>query len=257
MIARAHLAALLRWIARHHRDLVALFFFLVLYPRFTNEGHVTPASRWWPALTGAWAVLGALGVVANALKLHTLDGPIREAGLQAEVRAPALRFLAGTVALPLLLLLPLFMGLGEKRVGGWYGPIYLVVAAGAWLAVTRFGRGAERPAAPRWRARLATALLVLFELHVYTLFLESLWVADPGFTVTVRSVFVGALPMSVLFALLLLPATIGFYVERCVRHRSAAVAGGWLWLEFLIFRYLPTFALFYLEQHGLRLPWIR
>jgi hypothetical protein len=247
---------MIRFLKRRHRDLAALAFLLVVYPQLTNEAHLSndsPTLRW---VLVFWFVMAVVGIAATVIKLRALEPTIGERKAEQAVKAPANRFLAAMMALPLVVEMPLFMLLGEDSMESWIGPVHMVLGVALWITLTQLGRKGGRAPLPRWLARSATVALILFELHLYTIFLESLWITDQSFHVTLRTLFVLLIPMVGLFYLLFLPATIGFYIEECTRRGSAALAGGVLLLRFVFYRYLPTYLVLYLEGRGLRLPWI-
>lgn len=247
-----------RFLRKHYRDVACLAYLLLVYPQMANASNLTPGSPAFHWISALWLLISLAGVAATAIKLRSLDPEIKKYNLQREVSAPAQRFLAGFIALPLMITMPIFMVLGPAGFESWLGPTHLSLGVVSWMLLLRFGRGkGPDPAFPdRWLGSVATVVLLLFELHLYTIFLESLAMADEGFRISMRSLLVLLLPMTGLYFLLFLPATIGFYIEECVRRRSPGMAAGVLWLKFAVYRFLPVYLLSYLEGRGLRLPWI-
>ncbi len=247
-----------RYLRHHYRDVAALAYLLLVYPQMTNASHLTPESPAMNWISALWLVISLAGVAATIIKLRSLDPEIKKYNLESEVRAPAQRFLAGFIALPLMITMPIFMVLGPAGFESWLGPTHMSIGVVIWILLLQFGRGKSKGMADqdKWLTHMATVVLVLFELHLYTIFLESLSMADEGFRISMRSMLIVLLPMTGLFFMLFLPATIGFYIKECVRHRSRAIALAMLWLKFVVYRFLPVYLLSYLEGRGLRLPWI-
>ena len=118
---------------RYYRDLTVLVFFLFVYPQLTNESHFSMESKYMVPLSIFWLLMGIVGVVANILKLATLDSAIHEKKLQAEVKATACRFLAGWVALPLIVTLPIFVLVDQDDPPWWVGGIFIVLGFVLWI----------------------------------------------------------------------------------------------------------------------------
>jgi hypothetical protein len=245
-----------RYLRRSYRDVAALVFFLFVYPQLINEAHFSMESESWVLLCGFWFALALLGAGANVAKLGTLDSKINELKLHKEVKVQAIRFLAGWIALPLMILLPVFIWLDPDDHEALLGCSFMVLGLVLWLLVLNFGTGSKRPPTSKQTATVATVVLIFFELFLYTMFLESMWMTERSATMTIGLMFKLAIPMSVLYFLLFLPATIGFYIEAIVRHRSHALGIFVMWGRFVFYRYLPCYFVFYLEDRGINLPWI-
>jgi hypothetical protein len=244
-----------RWLGRHYRDLAGWLFVLVVYPLLTAAGHATPDSPHFGALAGALLVLMLAGVVGNVLKLRSLDPAIAASRMQDRVSCQPMRFLAGLVALPTLLLWPAGAYFG-KAAPNIIGTGYLILAPAMWASISHYGRGTDASPSGRIPGIVGTALLLLFEFTIYSLFLEIFWASGGIPEVSLALLLFMIVPMSLLFFLLLLPATIGFYIEEVLTQRSWKAAQWRLWSGFVLHRYLPAFGLFYLEGHDIELPWV-
>jgi hypothetical protein len=241
----------------YYRDLTAVVFFVFVYPQLTNESHMSFESKYFVLLCIFWIFMAVVGVVANILKLSTLDHEIHEKKLQKEVKATACRFLAGWISLPLMVLLPIFLLLGPNEPPMWFGGIFIILGLVLWIVFLNVGKGTESERQPRLRTIIiSNVLLIFFELFVYTIFLESLWMNEGVGIQSIGTLIKLALPMSLLFCMLFLPATIGFYIEATVHHGSRALAFIVLLFRFLVFRYLPVFGLVFFEQHNIHFPWV-
>jgi len=248
-----------RLLKKYYRDLTALGYLFFLYPLFSRVADFSPESKEWGLVVGLWLLIAVAGAVANVVKIRALGPEIEEHKLQKVVQSQGMRFMAGLIALPLMIVLPVFIwweSSHETTTPDWaLGVPYLIIGGILWLLLDPTAGVGRKAARSRNPARLATAALVVFELFVYTVFLEGLGSGDAGFHVSLTSIVILVFPTSALFFLLFLPSTIGFYVEATVRYRSAGVAAGVLWLRFILTRYLPVYVLFYLEGQGWRLPW--
>lgn len=240
----------------HYRDIVGWLFMLVVYPLLTVAGYARPGSESFRAMALLLFALILAGVVGNLLKLRSLDPAIVATGGEDQVQCYATRFLAGLVALPVLLIWPPMGYFGDAGVNV-IGPIYLVLAPMLWALILHYGKGKSGAAPNRLLGRLGGGLLLLFEFTMYALFLDIFWASDPYFHLTFSALLIIAIPMTGLFFLMFLPATIGFYVEEIIATRSWKIAAFRLWYRFLLHRYLPAFGVFYLEQRGVELPWVK
>lgn len=244
------------YLRRSYRDVTALVFFLFVYPQLINESHFSMESESWGLLCGFWFALALLGAGANLVKLGTLDEKINELKLHKEVKTQAIRFLAGWIALPLLILLPVFLWFDPDDHEALLGGSFITLGLVLWLLLLNLGTGSKGPSISKQTATVATVVLIFFELFIYTVFLESLWMAERSATMTIGLMFTLAIPISLLYFLLILPATIGFYVETIVKHRSHGLGLMVMWGRFIFYRFIPCNLVFYLEDHGIKLPWI-
>lgn len=246
---------MMRWATAYYRELITLGFLLFLYPQLTDRKNLIPDSPGFAWFHLLWIGMGLIGIAGNILKLRSLDPAIRDRRLLRQVTATPTRFLAGFIALPLMLFLPVFILVGEKNAETGLAVGFLLLGLVIWVLLLQSGSGRRREQPARRTVLLGNGLLILFELFLYTLFLESIWLAEEDFHITLFALVTLVLPMTGLFFLLFLPATIGFYIEECVRSGSWKVAAARQWFKFAVFRYLPTYTLFYMESHGYRFPW--
>jgi hypothetical protein len=248
--------SLVSLLGRHYRDFAAVAFLLFVYPQLTNESHFSEESAYWNWLSGFCLFMGILGAMANVIKLRTLDSEIHGKKLQALVKAPILRFLSGLIALPLLITIPIVFLLRTNDPPSWIGGIFMGTGVVLWMFFFNVGIGAARPAPCKGTVITVNVLLIFYELFIYTIFLESLWMGEVVDVQSLSVLFILAVPMALLFCMLFLPATVGFYIEAVVGYGSHWRAFFVLLYRFMVFRYLPVFGLVYLEQQEIRLPWV-
>lgn len=234
-----------KWLAllgRYYRDIAAVLFFLLIYPillhpRFYQGGHKTLASLYF--------LLSLLGFLGNGLVLWQADVRMQKP-LKPSLRP--FRFLGGFIALPVFSLFGLMM-LWEPPVSDakFIGSYILFCCLSGWI-VWSFGFGTPKKGQPKAHPQLhmvGTIALLLYELTLYTLFLETMPRNEAHLYITLRTLLILIIPMTLLYLLLFLPATLGFLVEDCMRYgdwRKALARG---YLRFIFYRYLPAYLALY------------
>jgi len=242
-------SSLLRFMERHYQDIVTTAFILLVYPLLTSKNNLSPQSTYWNLVCGLWFLMGIVGIVGNILKLSSLNFEIHKHKLQVEVKAPVARFLGAWIALPLQIVMPMFMFIGPEMSENLLGFSFLSVGLILWIFFLKVGTGAKKSAVPKKRRVITTnIMLIIFELTLYTIFLETLFMNEGVGVQSLSTLLMLSIPMALLFFLLFWPATIGFYIEAIVHHKSRRTAFTVLLYRFIIFRYLPIFGVFLLKQ---------
>jgi len=231
---------------RYYRDFIIVAFYVFLYPILVSEYliHNLPEHH---RLAGIiWAGLGVLGILGNFFKLRSLDESVKEKNLQGKVQFGFWRFLSATVAQPIFPVFGLSLYFFEPK---WIGLIYTGFAIFCAVTIVAYGFGKHPQASGPVSRVLGDIGLILFELSMYTLFLEIFFLEEPNFKITLKQVFLIFFPMSALFVLLFLPATFGFFLEEFIQKRSSKRAFFSLYARFVFFRFIPVFYGFYRGLH--------
>jgi hypothetical protein len=247
------MALFIDFVKRHYRHVVILAFFLFVHPlllKFASfEGDDFP-----PYVPFFLIALGTSGIFGTYLKLKELDPIILACQLEKKALLGCFRLIGGAVSLPIIPAIGL-MGLLSILLGSPMSHTsdfeiilsYSLAAVPSSIIFWKYGLGKKRSVYARHK-KIASVLLIVFELGLYTLFLETLNLANPHYAIARGQFFILLFAASALYFLLFLPALFAPFLELYLERKSIVEAVVISYLQFLFLRFLPIYWIYYFSM---------